>query len=90
MPYIRTTPTPSTKIKSQIPLNKGGSFSRGLFTRLTIYDFLGCEVVTLVNEQLKPGTYEVEWDGSNYPSSVYLYKLISGNFIETRRMMLLK
>jgi hypothetical protein len=86
---------PSTKIKFQIPLNKGGGFSRGLFTRLTIYDLLGREVATLVNEQLKPGTYEVEWpapsgDGTDYPSGVYFYKLTTETFSESKRMILLK
>ena len=89
---------PSTKINFEIPLNKGGGFSRGLFTRLTIYDLLGREVTTLVNEQLKPGTYEVEWDATNYPSGVYFYKLIvtdasaslSTSYSETKRMVLIK
>ena len=56
---------PTTKIKFDIPnfpLIKG---VRGMPVRLTIYDILGQEVATLVNQQLKPGTYEVEWDGTN-------------------------
>jgi hypothetical protein len=83
---------PSTKIKFQIPLNKGGGFSRGLsdVVTLKIYDILGREVATLVNEQLKPGTYEVDWDGTNYPSGVYFYKLTAGDFSLTRKMVLLK
>jgi hypothetical protein len=81
---------PTTKIRFQIPLNKGGGFSRGLFTRLTIYDLLGREVAILVNEQLKPGTYEVEWDGTNYPSGVYFYKLTTESFNQTKRMVLIK
>ena len=81
---------PSTKIKFAIPnfpLTKG---DRGMSIRLTIYDLLGREVTTLVNEQLKPGTYEVEWDGTNYPSGVYFYKLTSDFFNETKRMVLIK
>ena len=58
--------------------------------RLIVYDILGREVTTLVNEQLKPGTYEVEWDASNYPSGVYFYKLISYNFSESKKMVLIK
>jgi hypothetical protein len=61
-----------------------------VLTRLTIYDLLGREVTTLVNEQLKPGSYEVEWDASNYPSGVYFYKLSSGNYSETKKLILLK
>jgi hypothetical protein len=79
---------PSTKIKFQIPLNKGGE--RGLSVRLIVYDILGREVVTLVNEQLKPGTYEVEWDATDYPSGMYFYRLFTGNYNETKRMVLIK
>jgi uncharacterized delta-60 repeat protein len=80
---------PSTKIKFSIPLNKGGE--RGLsFVSLKIFDLLGHEVATLVNEQLKPGTYEVEWDGSNYPSGVYFCKLLTESFNQTNKMILIK
>ena len=44
--------------------------------KLIVYDLLGREVATLVNEELKPGTYEADWDGSNYSSGVYFYKII--------------
>jgi hypothetical protein len=63
---------------------------RGVFTKLVIYDILGHEVATLVNEQLHPGTYEVEWDGTNYSSGVYYYKLTAGNYMETKKMVLIK
>ncbi len=77
---------PSTKITFSIPPSKG---ARGM-TRLIIYDILGREISTLVNEQLQPGTYEVEWDGTNFPSGVYFYKLITSDFTETRKMVLVK
>ena len=57
---------------------------------IVVYEVLGGEVASLVNEELKPGTYEVEWDGSNYPSGVYYYKLITSDYTETRKMVLLK
>ena len=60
------------------------------FTSLKIYDLLGKEVETLVNEQLKPGEYEVLFDGGNLSSGVYFYNLTSQNFSETRKMILLK
>jgi len=82
---------PSTKIKFDIPdfpLIKG---ARGMNVRLTIYDILGREVATLVNQPLQPGTYEVEWDGTNYPSGVYFYSLIAdGILVSAKRMVLLK
>jgi hypothetical protein len=58
--------------------------------QLVIYDVLGCEISILVNEKLKPGTYEVEWDATNIPSGVYYYTLSIGNFIESKKMVLIK
>jgi hypothetical protein len=58
--------------------------------KLVIVDLLGREVATLVNEELKPGTYEADWDASNFSSGVYFYKIISGEFTETRKMVLMK
>jgi photosystem II stability/assembly factor-like uncharacterized protein len=81
---------PSTKIKFLIPLLGGVSEGRGGLVNLTIYDILGREVATLVNESLKPGTYEVEFEGSNYASGVYFYKLITQDYSETRKLILLK
>jgi hypothetical protein len=79
---------PVTKIKLEIPLSKGGL--RGLSVKLIIYDVLGHEVTTLVNEQLKPGSYEVLWDGSNYTSGVYFYRIFTDQYSETKKMILLK
>ncbi|MBZ0203531.1 MAG: T9SS type A sorting domain-containing protein [Ignavibacteria bacterium] len=83
---------PSTKIKFQIPLSRGvdAEGGRGVLTTLVVYDALGREIQTLFNLELKPGTYEVDFDGSNLPSGVYYYTLISGEFNETKRMVLLK
>ncbi len=58
--------------------------------KLVIYDILGKEIQILVNEQLQPGTYEVTFDGSNLPSGIYFYKLTSGNFTATKKLVLLK
>ena len=73
---------PSTKIKFDIP--------RGSLVKLKIYDMLGREVAELVNEKLNAGVYEYEWNGINLPSGVYFYKLEAENFIETKRMVLVK
>jgi hypothetical protein len=80
---------PVTKIKFDIPAS---SLTHGerQGVRLVIYDILGKEIATLVNQQLKPGIYEIEWDASNYPSGVYFYKLITEDFTETRKMVLIK
>lgn len=73
---------PSTKIKFDIPA--------GGFTKLYVYDALGQVVSTLVNGELKAGSYEVSWNASDLTSGVYFYKLVSGDFTETRKMILLK
>ena len=58
--------------------------------QLKVYDVMGREVQTLVNESLKPGTYEVTFDGSQLTSGVYFYKLITDGFTETKKMLLIK
>lgn len=78
---------PNTAIRFQIP-PVGAQYIEPVLLR--IYDMLGREVTTLVNEQLKPGKYEVAWDASSEPSGAYLYQLNAGNYSMTRRMILLK
>jgi hypothetical protein len=84
---------PVTIIKFALPPSPKGE---GLGVRVVVYDILGREITTLVNEQLKPGAYEVTWDGTNYPSGVYFYQLRVVEtsrrdvFTETRKMVLLK
>ena len=81
---------PRTKIKFDIPnlpLRRGVG---GMMVSLKIFDITGREIQTLVNEELKPGTYEVSFDGSNLPSGIYFYQLRSGDFIETKKLVLLK
>lgn len=73
---------PTTIINFQLPIFN--------YVNLVIYDVLGREVATLVNEEVKPGTYEIQWDASNEPSGVYFYKITAGEYVETRRMILLK
>ncbi len=58
--------------------------------KLQIYDVLGNEVATLVNNELIPGVYKTSWYAWNYPSGVYICRLISGNFSVTKKMVLIK
>ena len=58
--------------------------------RLTVFDAIGREIEALVNQQLQPGTYEVSWDASAYPSGVYYYRLEAGSFTETKKIVLIK
>ncbi len=60
------------------------------FVSLRVFDALGKEVAVLVNEKLSPGIYEAAFDGSNYPSGIYYYRLDAGSFSEVRKMILLK
>ncbi len=83
---------PSTKIKFSIPLTDNpflGGAKGGLVT-LKVYDVLGNEIATLVNEEKPAGTYEITWYPENLPSGVYIYQLRANNYIETRKMLLLK
>ncbi len=83
---------PTTKIKFQIPLLRGvdAEGGRGVSTQLTIYDAIGREVQTLVNGQLQPGSYEVEWNAADFPSGVYYYKLETESFTQTKKLVLIK
>jgi photosystem II stability/assembly factor-like uncharacterized protein len=60
------------------------------FVTLQVYDVLGREVTSLVNETLQPGTYKVSWDAGNQTSGVYYYKLQAGSYSETKKMLLVK
>jgi hypothetical protein len=79
---------PTTKIRYQIPL-LGGDERGGLVT-LKVYDVLGNEVATLVNEEKPAGTYEITWYAANLPSGVYFYTINAGSFVETKKMILLR
>lgn len=78
---------PTTKIKFSLSIHSEGGATEA---KLIIYDVLGKEIATLVNEHLNPGTYEVEWNGSNYSSGIYFYRLKTESFSETKKMILIK
>ena len=78
---------PSTKIKFSIP---SVGTRRGVFVQLKVYDILGNEVATLVNEEKSAGTYKTEFNGKNLSSGIYFYQLKAGNFIATKKLLLLK
>jgi len=78
---------PVTKIKFDLPSNVRSQTSN---LKLAVYDLLGKEIQTLVNEQLQPGSYEVTFEGSNLPSGIYFYKLTTNDLSEVKKMILLK
>jgi hypothetical protein len=73
---------PTTKIKFDIPKQN--------FVSLKIYDISGREVASLINGERSSGSYEVEFDGSYLASGTYFYKIQSGDFVEVKKMVLLK
>ncbi len=73
---------PSTTIEFNIPVKD--------MVTLEVYNSLGEKIAALVNEQLLPGTYSYEFNGENLSSGVYFYKLQSGEYSKTRRMILIK
>jgi len=66
------------------------SIANSQFTVLKVYDVLGREVTTLINDQLAPGEYTVNWDARGQASGVYFYRLSAGDFVTTRKMILSK
>ncbi len=81
---------PTTKIKFALPTSS--------FAKLVVYDMLGREIETLVNEQLNAGTYEADWSAAQFSSGVYYYKLVVDGgstglprgYVETKKMVLMK
>ena len=73
---------PNTKIKFDI--------TKLSDVKLVVFDILGREVAVLVNERLKAGTYEVAFDGTNLPSGVYFYRLITDKFVDVKKMLYIK
>lgn len=73
---------PMTNIRFDLPKNG--------YVKLIVFDALGREVATLVNEKLSVGSYEVNWDVNGFPSGVYFYKLMTEDYYETKKMILTK
>ncbi len=73
---------PATKIKFDIPQNSK--------IKLSVFDISGKEMEVILNDKLAPGSYEFKWDASKYSSGVYFYRLQTDDFIETKRMLLIK
>jgi photosystem II stability/assembly factor-like uncharacterized protein len=80
---------PSTTIKYSIPIVETRHGATPIVL-LKIYDVLGREITTLVNEEKAPGNYEVVFNGANLSSGVYFYKMSCGNFSETKKLVFMK
>ena len=73
---------PETKIRFEVVASKN--------VNITVFDVLGKQVETLVNKKFTPGIYEVSFDASKLTSGIYFYKLISDDFVDTKKMMLIR
>ena len=73
---------PTTKIKYQLP--------EPVFVTIKVYDVLGNEIETLVNEEKIAGSYDVDFDGNGLASGIYYYRITTGNFSQTKKMILIK
>jgi hypothetical protein len=73
---------PTTKINYQIPELS--------FVTINVFDVLGNEIETLVNEEKPIGTHTIEFDASSLPSGIYFYQLKTNNITQTKKMILLK
>lgn len=73
---------PTTTISFDIP--------KTAKVKLAIYNVVGKEIVSLVNRKMNPGSYEVNWDASNFTSGVYFYRIFSDGFVDTKKMVLIK
>jgi len=73
---------PTTYIKFQLP--EGGN------VKITVFDILGKEVASLINEKMEAGYHNVEFNASNLASGLYIYKMESGDFTDVKKMMLIK
>ncbi|HEX9739258.1 MAG TPA: T9SS type A sorting domain-containing protein, partial [Ignavibacteriaceae bacterium] len=81
---------PRTKIKYSIPNVIASETKQSQFVILKVYDLLGREVATLVDEFKPLGSYEIEFDASQLSSGIYYYRLKASDFFETKKMIVLK
>jgi hypothetical protein len=86
----KTSGNSTTVIKFTIPVGDANFASPTANVILKIYDILGKEVATLINEKLPAGEYKVKFDGSRLSSGIYFYRLQTGSFLVSRKMMFLK
>lgn len=73
---------PSTSIKFDIP--------KTTYAKLIIYDVLGREVMKLIDEKLEAGSYDISWDGTGFASGTYIYKFVTNDYTDIKKMILVK
>jgi photosystem II stability/assembly factor-like uncharacterized protein len=82
---------PETRIRFDVPSGSNGGDSK---VKIVIYNMIGQEIAVLINQSMKAGSYEINWNASSYPSGVYFYKLTAGDgtssFTDTKKLILIK
>ncbi len=73
---------PSTTIRFDIP--------KATYAKLIIYDILGREVMKLIDEKMEAGSYDISWDGSGFASGTYIYKFVTSDYTDIKKMILVK
>ena len=81
---------PTTKIKYTIPSVIASEMKQSQFVSLKVYDVLGNEVATLVNEEKPAGSYEIDFNANALSSGIYFYKIQASSLIQTKKMILMK
>jgi hypothetical protein len=87
--YTKSSPSgeTGTTIRFTVPTSAHGNLSN---VNLSVYDVLGRKISTLVNEHKTPGKYSVKFNALNLPSGIYFYRLQSGNYTKTKKMLLIR
>jgi hypothetical protein len=73
---------PSTEIRYQLPENN--------HVKLQVYDILGNVVETLLDNEIEAGYHSIQWNAGRFASGVYFYRIVSGSFVSTKKLMLMK
>jgi hypothetical protein len=81
---------PTTEIKFSLPSVIASETKQSQLVALTVYNLLGKEIATLLDEELTAGEHEVKFDATELPSGIYFYQLKAGDYIETKKMICLK
>jgi hypothetical protein len=81
---------PTTSVSFVIGQSPARQHSGGSLVNLKVFNVLGKEVATLVNEVKQPGEYTVQWNAEGVPSGIYFYRLTAGSYINTKKLVLIK
>jgi hypothetical protein len=81
---------PTTKIRYSIPFVETHSGASVQNISLKVYDVLGSEVAELVNQEMSPGEYQVQWNPKNLAAGIYIYTIKTAGYVLSKKMLLIK